>query len=89
MEQTSGPPDWRIDNAKRLHGERFIRQNYHRKSPSWEHDHCEACWDKFMEDGPDGTLSEGYVTAKGDHWICPTCFEELRVLLDWRIESST
>ena len=85
MEQTPGPPDWRIDNAKRLHGERFIRKNYHRKNASWDHDHCEACWDKFMEDGPNGTLSEGYVTAEGDHWICPTCFEELRESLGWSI----
>ena len=28
--------------------------------PTWDHDHCEFCWAKFMEPGNPDTLPEGY-----------------------------
>ena len=38
----------------------------------WDHEHCELCWEKIMEE-PHGQ-PEGY--TDGTHrWICIACFE--------------
>ena len=39
----------------------------------YDHDHCEFCHAKFMEDA-ENTLHEGYTTADTAIWICSDCF---------------
>jgi hypothetical protein len=88
MDQPSNTSDWRIDNARRTRGASLKRTQYRAKSASWEHEHCQACWAKFMENGPADTLKEGYVTTEGDRWICPECFDDLREAMTWTLVTS-
>ena len=81
--------DWRIDNCKGLRGVALRRKKYTAPSERWDHDHCSACWAKFADiEGP-AILHEGYATTADyklgtDYdWICPTCFTELRDLMNW------
>ncbi|QDV79668.1 hypothetical protein [Botrimarina mediterranea] len=55
---------------------------------SWDHDHCECCWKKIMEEG--GDAESGWVTQlhDEDRWICDECFTDFREALDWRIEAT-
>lgn len=73
------------DDDSRLAGqERYLkdavlrRSKYEPPSPDWDHDHCEFCWEKFMQSANGDVLNEGYVTEDGKHWICPTCFTDFR-----------
>jgi hypothetical protein len=45
--------------------------------------HCAFCSTKFMADPGLDILTEGYCTVDGDHWICPTCFEDFRDKFRW------
>ena len=76
--------DWRIDNAKWTRGAVLKLKKYTRPRQDWDHDHCEACWAKFMESGSAETLTEGYVTEDG-RWVCPSCFLELREEMGWTL----
>jgi hypothetical protein len=85
---------WRIDNAKRLKGLKLQFLPYTKRSESWDHDHCAACWGKFAEfEGPD-ILHEGYATCddypKGARyeWICQTCFDDLKDDMQWTSEAA-
>jgi hypothetical protein len=83
------PKQWRIDNASHLKGVRFQFSQYTRRSESWDHDHCSACYVKFAEfDGPE-IQHAGYAT--GDdykfgaeyEWVCQACFDDLHIDLEW------
>jgi hypothetical protein len=81
--------DWRVDNCKILKGVVLRRKKYSAPRKDWDHDHCLACWAKLAEfDGPE-ILHEGYATTAESkwgadyHWICPTCFTELRDVMNW------
>ena len=54
--------DWRIDNCKHLRGLTLERQKWVRWSEDWDHDHCAACWAKFMEGDALELKKEGYAT---------------------------
>jgi hypothetical protein len=72
--------DWRLTGQETyLKGAALVRKPYRAYSETWEHDHCEFCWAKFMdpayseahrtyiEEHPD-VLTEGYATtADGPH----------------------
>jgi hypothetical protein len=75
--------DWRIDNADRIRGARLRLKPYFRFSESWDHDHCEGCWAKFMDTAAPDVLTEGYVTEDDYHWICPDCFRDLKEEMGW------
>ena len=82
------PDDWRRQGQESyLKGVTLVRRSYRRypRNPSWDHDHCEFCWAKFMvEDYPD-VLHEGYATEDDYHWICETCFADFRDEFEWRL----
>ncbi|MCL4523029.1 MAG: hypothetical protein M1453_05385 [Acidobacteria bacterium] len=78
--------DWRIENAKWTRGAVLRLKKYAKWSDSWEHDHCEACWQTFMEAPSADVISEGYVTTDGYRWICPKCFDELKDAMGWSLE---
>lgn len=55
--------------------------------PNWDHEHCDFCWPKIVEekgkkDGDD-LLVEAYVTIDGSHWVCPKCFADFRTPFQW------
>ena len=93
--------DWRLTGQERyLSGAVWVRKGYRAPSARWEHDHCAFCWAKFMdpdfspehrrfvEEHPE-VLTVGYTTvvdeARGDHWVCPTCFDDFAERFGWRV----
>jgi hypothetical protein len=67
----------------------FTSEEIQCPSKEWDHDHCSACWATFADiEGPE-ILHEGYATTAdyklgADYdWICPTCFAELRDVMNW------
>ena len=43
--------DWRLNRGQGeyLHGATLVRKPYRVWSETWEHDHCEFCWAKFVD----------------------------------------
>ena len=43
--------DWRLDRGQEsyLQGATLVRKPYRIWSETWEHDHCEFCWAKFVD----------------------------------------
>jgi len=80
--------DWRLQGQDRYpKGVTLIHRKYRRypDNPSWDHDHCEFCWAKFMvEDYPD-VLHVGYTTEGEYRWICETCFNDFKDMFGWKI----
>lgn len=80
------PPmnDDRLDNVKRLKGQKFRWKTYEMPRPDWDHDHCAACWAKFAETESPEISHEGYAVIeeydKGAHyeWAWASCFEDLK-----------
>jgi hypothetical protein len=73
-----------------LQGAIRVRHQYRKylKNPSWDHDHCEFCWAKFMiEDYPD-VLHEGYSTLDDYRWICENCFQDFKEMFGWKVVES-
>ena len=76
--------DWRFTGQdKYLMNEKLKYTHYVRYSESWDHDHCEFCWDKFSE--YEGTLHEGYCTLDNYHWICEKCFHDFKNMFKWEV----
>ena len=78
-----------LQNDWRLHGQEkgdIGLTWYHRKwsalSESWNHDHCEYCMACFSSTPDD--FHEGYASEDNYHWICPTCYNDFKDLLDWK-----
>jgi hypothetical protein len=76
--------DWRVDNAKHTKGAVLTFKKYVRYSETWEHDHCEGCWAKFMESGQ-GVLTKGYATPDNYRWICANCYQDLKDVMGWKL----
>ena len=50
--------DWRLTNQESyLLGKQIAYVPYFRWSKTWDHDHCQFCWETFSE--YDGDLREG------------------------------
>jgi len=77
--------DWRIDNSKWTRGAVLQFKKYACYSETWEHDHCEGCWAKFMESSCPDVLTEGYVTEGDCRWIYPECFRDLKDVMGWKL----
>lgn len=68
-----------------LRGANLKWQPYKMPKPTWDHDHCEFCWAKFMEPGSEDTLHEGYYCKSEDTWICSKCYEEKKAEYKWQV----
>lgn len=74
--------DWRLRDQKcYLKGKTLLHRVWQPRSPKWDHDHCEFCWEKFSD--ADGAAHEGYTTEDNYHWICPVCFRDFKTMFDW------
>jgi hypothetical protein len=78
--------DWRLQGQEKyLKGVTLFWKKYTRYSERWDHDHCEFCWAKFIEEYSTDGLHEGYATEDSYRWICEECFEDFKDLFDWRV----
>jgi hypothetical protein len=78
--------DWRLQGQERyLQGVTLFHRGYRRKSDTSDHDHCEFCWAKFMEEDFPEVLHEGYCTKDQYHWVCQQCFSDFRERFAWEL----
>ena len=79
--------DWRLTNQlKYMKGATLRWRAYQAPSETWDHDHCEFCFIKFLPElWGDYVAAEGYVTDEDDRWVCKQCFEDFKELFEWRL----
>lgn len=76
--------DWRLQGQERyMTGLAFRFAKYRKPSATWDHDHCEFCGTKFMEEDYSEVLHEGYTTEDEYRWVCPQCFEDFKERFQW------
>lgn len=78
--------DWRLNTGRRqaeyLSGETLVKTTrYIKPSERWDHEHCEFCWEKFME-SYDKTF---YHTTDKKCWICEPCFNDFKEMFNWTV----
>lgn len=80
--------DWRLIRGQ----DEYLRGLTFRKTRfvtvgTYDHDHCEFCWEKFMEDcsGIAHCSSEGYLSMDGKFWVCQECFDDFKEILDFHL----
>ena len=81
--------DWRLTNQlSYMKGATLAWREYAAPSETWDHDHCEFCFEKFMPSpAAEGVVSAGYVTLDGeDRWVCRRCFDDFKDLFEWRFD---
>jgi hypothetical protein len=80
--------DWRLMNQETfLKGVSLTLKSYSMYREGWDHDHCEFCGTKLMEEGHPDSIHEGYATDDNYHWVCPQCFEDFEKMFEWKAES--
>ena len=83
--------DWRLTNQEQyLNGVslRMKRFKFRASQPERDHEHCEFCWAKIVEEKKsDDLLFEAYVTKDGRRWVCPQCFSDFREMFRWTVLS--
>lgn len=78
--------DWRLQGQEKyLKGISLQWKKYAKHSENWDHEHCEFCHDKFMEEDYPDVLHEGYTNEDSSRWICEQCFEDFKDLFDWEV----
>jgi len=81
--------DWRLrDQDKYLLGVSIYWGKWTppEDNPSWDHDHCEFCWQKFMSIDSSEAQQEGYTTDNRSHWICLICYEDFKDRFQWKVK---
>ena len=75
--------DWRLQGQEKyLKGVSLSYKKYVPYREGWEHDHCEFCGRKFMQNDPEA-LEAGYVTDDNYHWVCKDCYGDFKKLFEW------
>jgi hypothetical protein len=81
--------DWRLTNQERyLKGVTLVWHAYAPARSKNDHDHCEFCWTKFMQNAQPETLQAGYSTPDRERWICKGCFDDFVDLFGWKVTSA-
>jgi hypothetical protein len=83
--------DWRLQGQEKyLAGVTLIYRAYRQypRNESWDHDHCEFCWGKFMVDDVPDVLHAGYCTEDDYHWVCEQCFNDFKSLFHWNFKDA-
>lgn len=66
--------DWRIRNQEEyLMNKTLYLHNFCKQSPMWDHEHCEFCFEKIMENS-----NKAYSTLDDCYWICKACYEDFK-----------
>ncbi|HLQ17707.1 MAG TPA: hypothetical protein VK146_01910 [Tabrizicola sp.] len=72
----------------------FDRRAWTPPRESWEHEHCEGCWAKFVEHGEGTVRSHGWLRVGSpdveelDEWICDNCHRLLGLALNGNLRLS-
>jgi len=84
--------DWRLTNQENYLKSatlRLSRFEMRPGKPEWDHEHCDFCWAKIVEEKHkregDDLLIEAYTTEDRHHWVCPKCFEDFREMFQWHV----
>lgn len=89
--------DWRIRGQEDyLVGVPLIRKQFKSNLPPilmpdddprkyHDHEHCDFCWHKFMEDcrGVEDCSTDGYCTLDERIWICEKCYNDFKEKFKW------
>lgn len=79
--------DWRLfgEQDECLKNLKFQYKEYKNPRDGWDHDHCEFCWHKFMEnpDGMENCSKQGYCSIDGRYWVCAKCFKDFKEKFNW------
>ncbi|MDL2302570.1 hypothetical protein LJC58_09485 [Lachnospiraceae bacterium OttesenSCG-928-D06] len=95
----SNTDDWRIRGQEDyLTGVPLIHKRFKSKLPKVlmpdddprkysDHEHCDFCWHKFMEDckDKDNCSTDGYCTLDERIWICEECFKDFKEKFRWTV----
>jgi hypothetical protein len=83
------------DTDEYFKGGTWHRRPYFLWSAEWDHDHCQFCSAPFEVAGSQAALSRkggaqshGWASEDEYHWVCDSCFAELRELHGWRTRAS-
>ncbi|MBL7799858.1 MAG: hypothetical protein JNL95_03955 [Chitinophagales bacterium] len=80
--------DWRLMGQEGyLKGVTLKYDQYRQYSEDWDHDHCEFCGEKFTFDENPENLHEGYSTLDEYTWICNNCFDDFRLMFEWKVST--
>jgi len=78
--------DWRLTGQKEyLTGITLYRKSWKKTRPDWDHDHCEFCFAKFMDQDLPNILRDGYTDEQEYRWICDTCFNDFKEHFSWKL----
>jgi hypothetical protein len=76
--------DWRLQGQEKyLQGFAL----YFRQYLGNDHDHCEFCLAKFMNEPGEDIRTEGYTTKDYYRWICSSCFNDFKDRMNWKVIS--
>lgn len=74
--------DWRLTNQKDyLFGLTLTFKKF--DSTRTDHEHCEFCWQKIMDDDNPDVEKEAYTTVDENHWVCKNCFDDFKEMFKW------
>ena len=92
---------WQPGQGSRVTGRTLRHHRYRTFSPTWDHDHCNFCWQKFMDPSDPANKPEwfasgeiaavGYGTIAFDdrpddyYWVCESCFEDFDPFFHWKV----
>lgn len=80
--------DWRVHGQERYMMDLvFHWETYRKPSAEWDHDHCDFCWAKFMEEDYPDVLHEGYTAEDGLRWVCKQCFDDFKERFRFRVQA--
>ena len=95
--------DWRWHPGEQswLDGRTLRHHRYRAPSATWDHDHCEFCWQTFMDASDPANKPEwfasgelaavGHATVAFDnraddyYWVCEKCFHDFDPFFHWTV----
>jgi hypothetical protein len=87
-QETNNWGDWRIMGQEKYLKKVTLKWTKWRMlKPSWDHDHCSFCSQKFS-DNPNhkDAVKSGYTTLDEYYWICKKCFNDFKPIIKWKVK---
>ena len=67
----------------------MFKLKYRQYTETWDHDHCEICGIKIVENPSNDEVGEGYSTDDKYNWICQNCIETYSGHAKWNLFPDT
>lgn len=75
--------DWRLTNQEEyLFGRTLTLKKF--IPIKTDHEHCEFCWEKIMNENHPDIIREAYVTNDEYYWVCPDCYNNFKEMFKWK-----